>query len=128
MKRPASAQAASSRVRKKAPCKKVMIASAMKKSTKAKGQRARSCVFRGTYEKTTGGLTKDKLKTNTLNKVVSKAKSVRAKKANAFGAWNQACSEARKALSIQGFCAVGGKSNEGQALYAKAKSLYRALE
>eukprot|EP00441_Pelagodinium_beii_P044965 CAMPEP_0197619120 /NCGR_PEP_ID=MMETSP1338-20131121/188_1 /TAXON_ID=43686 ORGANISM="Pelagodinium beii, Strain RCC1491" /NCGR_SAMPLE_ID=MMETSP1338 /ASSEMBLY_ACC=CAM_ASM_000754 /LENGTH=35 /DNA_ID= /DNA_START= /DNA_END= /DNA_ORIENTATION= len=33
---------------------------------------------------------------------------------------------ARKELGIKGFQAVGGKSAQGKALYAKAKSLYKA--
>jgi len=33
---------------------------------------------------------------------------------------------ARKALQIQGFVAINGKSAEGKALYAKAKSLVSA--
>jgi len=39
--------------------------------------------------------------------------------------WQKAVAKAREALGITGFCAVGGKSKEGQALYAKAKSLHK---
>ncbi|CAE8624004.1 unnamed protein product, partial [Polarella glacialis] len=101
---------------------------AMKKSTIAKGKRAKSSVFRGSKAKTSGGLTKEKLTKNKGGKVVSKASSARAKKAysKTIGGWNTAVMAARKALAIKGFCAIGGKSAQGKALYAKAKSLYKA--
>merc|ERR1712178_488097 len=96
---------------------------AMKKSNVAKGKRAKSSVFRGTKAKTSGGLTKDK-----AGKVVSKARSAASKKmyAKGIGLWNKAVMTARKELGIKGFQAVGGKSAQGKALYAKAKSLYKA--
>ncbi|CAE8640614.1 unnamed protein product [Polarella glacialis] len=108
--------------------KKVMKKKAMKKSTIAKGKRAKSSVFRGSKAKTSGGLTKDKLTKNKGGKVVSKASSARAKKlySKTIGGWNTAVMAARKALAIKGFCAIGGKSAQGKALYAKAKSLYSA--
>ena len=40
--------------------------------------------------------------------------------------WVDAVMTARKELGIKGFCAVGGKSAQGKALYAKAKALYAA--
>ena len=40
--------------------------------------------------------------------------------------WLDAVLKARKELGIKGFCAVGGKSAQGKALYAKAKALYAA--
>ena len=94
----------------------------------AKGKRAKSSVFRGTKTKTSGGLTKDKLIKNKNGKVVSKAASASSKKRYAksgASAWAKACSAARSALKIKGFCAIGGKSAQGKALYAKAKSLYK---
>merc|ERR1719346_882265 len=101
---------------------------AMKKSVIAKGKRAKSSVFRGTKAKTSGGLTKDKLTKNKAGKVVSKAASAASKKryAKGIGLWNKAVMTARKELGIKGFQAVGGKSAQGKALYAKAKSLYNA--
>merc|ERR1711988_457653 len=101
---------------------------AMKKSNVAKGKRAKSSVFRGTKAKTSGGLTKDKLTKNKAGKVVSKAMSAASKKryAKGIGLWNKAVQSARKELGIKGFQAVGGKSAQGKALYAKAKSLYSA--
>ena len=40
--------------------------------------------------------------------------------------WINAVMTARKELGMKGFCAVGGKSAQGKALYAKAKALYAA--
>merc|ERR1719384_1635852 len=101
---------------------------AMKKSQIAKGKRAKSSVFRGTKSKTSGGLTKDKLTKNKAGRIVSKAASAASKKkyAKGIGLWNKAVMTARKELGIKGFQAVGGKSAQGKALYAKAKSLYSA--
>ena len=52
---------------------------------------------------------------------MSKKLSAKGKKSK----WMQACAQARKAMGIKGFCAAGGKSKQGQALYAKAKAMYK---
>ena len=44
----------------------------------ARGRMARSLIFRGSQEKTVGGLTKDTLMKNSNGKIVSKASSARA--------------------------------------------------
>merc|ERR1711897_131474 len=113
---------------KKGAMKSMMKRRAMKTSIIAKGKRAKSSVFRGTKSKTSGGLTKDKLTKNKAGRIVSKAASAAAKKkyAKGIGLWNNAVMTARKELGIKGFQAVGGKSAQGKALYAKAKSLYKA--
>merc|ERR1711979_98833 len=80
----------------------------------------------GTKVKTSGGLTKDQLMKNKYGKVVSKARSAAAKKRGTLSAWGKAVATARKQLNIKGFVAVGGKTAQGKALYAKAKSLYKA--
>merc|ERR1719356_2159267 len=98
---------------------------AMKVSKIAKGKRAKAAVFSGKKAKTSGGLTKDGLIRNKNGKVVSKKMSAAAKKRNSIAKWTAAVKAARKALSIKGFCAVGGKSVQGRALYAKAKSLMK---
>jgi len=120
--------AAAKKKEKAAAQKKEKAAAARKKeSVIAKGRRARSQVFRGTKLKTIGGLTKDKLKKNTRGKIVSKAHSAAGKKvykANGLDKWVAACMKARKALKITGFVPVNGKSDEGKALYEKAKSFY----
>merc|ERR1719510_1202755 len=108
------------------PMKSMKVMKAMKKSMVAKGKRAKSAVFRGTKTKTSGGLTKDKLMLNKRGKVVSKAASAASKKRYATSklkAWMQTIVTARKQLAITGFCPINGKSPEGKALYAKAKSL-----
>ena len=40
--------------------------------------------------------------------------------------WLEAVMTARKELGIKGFCAIGGKSAQGKALYARAKELHAA--
>merc|ERR1712241_636102 len=104
--------------------KKVMKAKRV--SVIAKGKNARAVVFRGGKEKTSSGMTKDKLIKNKSGKVVSKAASARSKKAwatNPLKKWIEACKQARKQLGVAGFVAVGGKTAQGKALYAKAKSI-----
>merc|ERR1712226_1833597 len=99
---------------------------AMKKSKVGKGKLAKSLVFKGSREKTSGGLTKSTLVKNKNGKVVSKAASARGKKNFANSAlkrWMDACTKARKELNIKGFCPVGGKTAAGKALYAKTKAL-----
>eukprot|EP00932_Pfiesteria_piscicida_P002245 SRR837773.12181.p3 GENE.SRR837773.12181~~SRR837773.12181.p3 ORF type:complete len:133 (+),score=76.74 SRR837773.12181:2-400(+) len=99
---------------------------AMKKSTIAKGKRARSSVFRGTKAKTSSGLTKGELMRNKNGKIVSKKAHAAGRKQwekNGLKAWANAVKAARKALGVKGFVPVGGKSAAGKALYAKAKSL-----
>merc|ERR1711920_739316 len=102
------------------------VMKAKKVSKIAKGKRARSSVFSGKKEKTSGGMTKDKLTKNKSGRIVSKKASARAKRAYASSGlkkWADAVKAARKALGLTGFVAVGGKSAAGKALYAKAKSL-----
>merc|ERR1712061_399571 len=107
-----------------------MKAKAMKKVKKvsviAKGRAAKAAVFSGRKAKTVGGLTKPTLTKSKSGKIVSKAASARAKKnfaGSALKKWGDAVKQARKALGIKGFCAVGGKSAQGKALYAKAKAI-----
>merc|ERR1711908_209799 len=92
----------------------------------AEGVRARATVYAGRKEKTTGGMTKSKLMKNRVGKIVSKAASVAAKKryAKTLGRWTAAVVAARKALGITGFLLVNGKSAQGKAVYAKARSIY----
>merc|ERR1719360_145642 len=103
---------------------------AMKKVKKvsiiARGKLAKVAVFNGRKAKTVGGLTKDTLIKSKFGKVVSKASSAAAKKRYAQSAlkkWCDAVQQARKQLGITGFCAVGGKTAQGKALYAKAKAI-----
>merc|ERR1711920_1134133 len=100
-----------------------------RKSKIARGIMAKSLVLKGQRTKTVGGLTKDALMKNKRGKVVSKKKSSLAKRlwaTSALKKWVEAVKVARKALSITGFVAVNGKTAQGKALYAKAKTLYSA--
>jgi hypothetical protein len=86
------------------------------KSKIAKGKLAKASVFRGTKEKTSGGLTKTNLTKNKRGKIVSKKSHSAGQKAyKNISAWTKACQQARKKLGIKGFCPVGGKSAQGKA-------------
>ena len=92
----------------------------------ARGRGAKAAVLRGSKEKTVGGLTKANLVKNKLGRLVTKNASARGKKnwaTSALKKWSDATKSARKALGITGFCAVGGSSAQGKALYAKVKSI-----
>jgi len=101
---------------------------AMKKkrvSKIAKGSMAKSVVFRGSKEKTGGGLTQAALTKNKRGKIVSKKASANGKKAyKHIQKWTEAVKKAKKALNITGFCVVNGKTAQGKALYVKAKALF----
>merc|ERR1712043_140038 len=108
--------------------KGMKVMKAKKVSVIAKGKRARVAVFKGTKVKTASGMTKDNLVKSKSGKIVSKAASIRAKKAYASSgikAWGDAIKAARKALNLTGFVPIGGKSATGKALYAKAKALLK---
>merc|ERR1719245_1674467 len=93
----------------------------------ARGKHARALVFRGSRQKTQGGLTKDLLMRNKSGRVVSKARSVLSKKqwaSSAMKKWCDAVRQARNELGITGFCAVNGKTAQGKAVYVKAKSIF----
>merc|ERR1712076_32546 len=101
---------------------------AMKKkvSTIGKGKLAKSLVFKGRKAKTVGGLTKASLVKSKSGKIVSKKASDRAKRnfaKSGLKKWMDAVKVARKELRITGFCAVGGKTAQGKALYAKVKAI-----
>merc|ERR1712217_208103 len=104
---------------------KAMKAMKSKKvSAIARGKRARSAVFTGKKAKTVSGLTKDSLIKNKRGKIVSKKAAARGKANYAtIKKWVDAVKQARKALGVTGFCAVGGKTAQGKALYAKTKAL-----
>merc|ERR1712060_227308 len=108
--------------------KTVKAMKAKRVSKVAKGKLGRAQVLRGTKEKTSSGLTKDKLMKNKSGKIVSAKQSAAGKKRyiNTIKAWNECVAQARKALNLKGFVAINGKKVEGKALYAKAKALYAA--
>jgi len=95
---------------------------AMKVSKIASGKLRKAVVFRGSKEKTSGGLTKSQLMKNKQGRVVSKAASLVHKKlyvGSKLEFWNKALE-----LGITGFVKINGPSAQGKALYAKAKALY----
>merc|ERR1712038_1769025 len=92
----------------------------------ARGPRAKLSVFAGRKAKTAGGLKQSDLAQNKNGKIVSKKMSAASKKkwaTSKLKAWVVATKKARKELGITGFCAIGGSSAQGKALYAKVKSL-----
>merc|ERR1719215_2597096 len=96
-----------------------------KRATKvAKGRMAKALVFRGSKEKTVGGLKQESLMKNKRGKIVSKRQSALGKRRfTNVEAWVDSVMEARKALHINGFVAINGKTLQGKALYVKTKSL-----
>merc|ERR1740136_119737 len=90
----------------------------------ATGRFAKAMVFRGSKEKTVGGLTKDRLMKNKRGKVVSKkASAMGMRRYKSIESWTESVMEARAALHVQGFLAVNGKTLQGKALYVKARAL-----
>merc|ERR1712196_575479 len=81
-------------------------------------------VFKGSKLSTKGGLKKSDLKKSKSGKIVSAKASARGKRVfgKTIGKWSAAVQKARKALAIKGFVPVGGKSKQGQAFLAKARS------
>merc|ERR1719161_410373 len=95
----------------------------------ARGRLAKSQVFKGTREKTVGGLTADSLMKNKRGKIVSKKQNAKGKRAfKNVESWIEALMEARDMLRVDGFHAINGKTLQGKALYYKAKALRTANE
>merc|ERR1712070_1162098 len=99
---------------------------AMKKKAVSKiatGSLAKVVVFRGSKAKTVGGLSSTDLIKNSAGRIVSKKRSLLAKKRYASGlkGWTVAVQKARKALGLKGFIAI----KKGSALYNKAKEFYQ---
>ena len=94
----------------------------------AKGKRQKSSVFRGTKEKTSGGLKKTDLIRNKRGKVVSRKQSTRSrtsKGGRVIARWGVQTKQARRQLGIKGFCPVGGKTAQGQKLLRQVRSIIR---
>ena len=77
-------------------------------------------------EKTATGLKKSDLMKSKRGRVVTKKQHAKGKALFQKYAqrWLDAVMKARKELGVKGFCAIGGKSAQGKALYAKAKAIY----
>merc|ERR1712080_566942 len=99
----------------------------MRRAMKVKITGKKFSVFSGRKLKTVGGLKKGDLKKNKRGKVVSKKQSDAARKGKGFrklATWNAAVKTARRSMGIKGFQAIGGKTQKGQALLKKVRSLY----
>merc|ERR1719274_82769 len=111
---------------------KVAMKKAMKKkqvSKVARGRYAKSLVFRGSKEKTVGGLTKESLMRNKRGKIVSKRQNAKGKRSfKNVETWTEAFMQAREMLRVEGFHAINGKPLQGKALYYKTKALRTANE
>merc|ERR1719221_1094703 len=100
-------------MKKKAMKKKAM--KSMRISKIAKGAHAKAVVFAGRKEKTKTGLTKDMLTKSKRGKIVSKKAQANGRKAyRRITAWTRAVQQAKKALGLEGFVIVGGKSPVGK--------------
>merc|ERR1719160_1520783 len=104
-----------------------MVMKSKRVSKIAKGPLAKSVVLRGGKEKTSGGLTRESLMKNKRGKVVSKKANASGKRAfRNIQDWVSSVVAARKALQVNGFVAINGKSLQGKALYVKSKALRAA--
>eukprot|EP00929_Paragymnodinium_shiwhaense_P068245 TRINITY_DN342_c0_g1_i1.p1 TRINITY_DN342_c0_g1~~TRINITY_DN342_c0_g1_i1.p1 ORF type:complete len:194 (-),score=76.46 TRINITY_DN342_c0_g1_i1:267-794(-) len=110
--------------------KKAMKAMKAKRAPKvARGKLAKALVLKGTREKTASGLKAESLMKNKRGKVVSKRKSANGKRAyKRIETWVESVVEARKALHMNGFVAINGKTLQGKALYVKSKALYTSAK
>merc|ERR1719386_171529 len=100
-----------------------------KVSKVARGRMAKALVFRGSREKTAGGLTRDSLMRNKRGKVVSKRQNAKGKRAfKNVETWVEAFVQAHEMLRVEGFHAINGKTLQGKALYYKTKALRTANE
>merc|ERR1711972_1060731 len=87
----------------------------------------KALVFRGSRERTTGGVKADGLMKNKRGKIVSKRQNAHGKRIyKHVEDWIEALMEARQALHSKGFVAVNGKTLQGKALYVKAKAIREA--
>merc|ERR1712139_146395 len=95
----------------------------------ARGRMAKALVFRGSKEKTVGGLTRDSLMRNKRGKVVSKRQNAKGKRAfKNIETWTESFMQAREMLRVEGFHAINGKTLQGKSLYYKTKALRTANE
>merc|ERR1719411_1462430 len=109
--------------------KKAMKAMKVKKtSIVARGTRAKSLVLSGRRKKTVGGMTSADLTKNAAGRIVSKKSRAHGKRAYAnIKCWTLATQRARKALGLNGFVPVGGKTAQGMAFYKKAKAIFASM-
>merc|ERR1719163_2773364 len=105
-----------------------MKAMRRKKAMKAMKVGKKWLVLAGRRVKTSGGLKKEDLMKNKRGKVVSKkSHDIGKRRFAAIKKWSAAVSKAKEALHLTGFVAIGGKSPQGKALYAKAKAIMASM-
>merc|ERR1719335_1864128 len=110
--------------------KKVKVMKKKKQVSKvARGRYAKALVFRGSKEKTVGGLTRESLMRNKRGKVVSKRQNAKGKRMyKNIETWTESFMQAREMLRVEGFHAINGSTLQGKALYYKTKALRTANE
>lgn len=97
----------------------------------AYGRYAKAMVYTGKREKTSGGVKQTDLLKNSRGRIVSQQKMAACKRTyrgSPVEAWINAVSAARKALDFKGWVTIGGKTAQGRALHAKAKSIHAGLK
>merc|ERR1712093_50105 len=94
----------------------------------ARGRFAKALVFRGSKEKTVGGLKKESLMKNKRGKIVSKRANARGKQVyKQIEGWVEAHMAARSAMGVSGWVSLNGKTLQGKALYVKTKTIRAAM-
>eukprot|EP00414_Alexandrium_minutum_P007250 CAMPEP_0113820494 /NCGR_PEP_ID=MMETSP0328-20130328/1269_1 /TAXON_ID=39455 /ORGANISM="Alexandrium minutum" /LENGTH=150 /DNA_ID=CAMNT_0000788431 /DNA_START=19 /DNA_END=471 /DNA_ORIENTATION=- /assembly_acc=CAM_ASM_000350 len=113
------------RAMKTAISTKAMKAMKAKRVSKvAKGRLAKALVFKGSREKTVGGVKAEGLMKNKRGRIVSKRASANGRRRfQQVEDWIEAIMEARQVLHTKGFVAINGKTLQGKALYVKAKAI-----
>merc|ERR1712110_261314 len=109
---------------KKASMKKVVMKKTAMKKTAMKKKAGKLQVFRGSSDKTSGGLKKTDLKKSKTGKIVSASMSNNAQKNfhKTIKGWLAATKKARAELKVKGFVAI----KKDTPLYKKAKEIYDA--
>merc|ERR1711900_141946 len=93
----------------------------------ARGRFAKALVFRGSKEKTVGGLKKESLMRNKRGKIVSKRANARGKQVyKQIESWTEAHMAARSAMGVSGWVSLNGKTLQGKALYVKTRTIRAA--
>lgn len=119
---PLRARHVASKASKKGKAMKLKVMKVMKRKI-ASGKHAKARVWKGRFEKTAGGLTKDHLTKSKAGKIVSKKRQLLGHKAygNLKG-WVEAFKKARAQLGVTGFVVL----KTGSPLYLATKELYQA--
>merc|ERR1712083_89781 len=125
-KKTASKKRSRSRSTKKRVTKKKAAPKKRKAKRKVSVVGKKGQVWKGTRERTAGGLTKKDLRKSKSGKIVSKKQSLAARKRfrkGGIGKWCKAVTMARKACKITGFVAC----KKGTKFYRKARAFYKKM-